>query len=179
MPESAEAPEGKPLSTIVRTAVILAVAAAFAAALYLRPDRTAAENGAGLSSQIEAAQGKPAEEELPTSTLGRATPNRPAASLPRVVEFGRDQCLACRMMKPVFEELALEYQDKLVVESVDVGIAPELARAYRVQLIPLQVFLDAAGNEIFRHEGFYSKADIVAKWKELGFDLDAEAGREE
>jgi len=24
------------------------------------------------------------------------------------------------------------------------------------------------GNELFRHEGFYSKRDILGKWKELG-----------
>ena len=27
--------------------------------------------------------------------------------------------------------------------------------------------------ELFRHEGFMSREDILAKWKELGVDLDA------
>ena len=33
------------------------------------------------------------------------------------------------------------------------------------------IFFDAAGKERFRHEGFFSKQDILAKWKELGVAL--------
>ncbi|MCX5682965.1 MAG: organomercurial lyase, partial [Planctomycetota bacterium] len=36
-------------------------------------------------------------------------------------------------------------------------------------------FFDASGKERFRHEGFFSKEDILAKWKELGVDLSAGA----
>ena len=34
-------------------------------------------------------------------------------------------------------------------------------------------FFDATGKELYRHEGFYGKADILAKWKELGVELPA------
>ena len=44
-------------------------------------------------------------------------------------------------------------------------------KAYRIDLIPTQIFFDASGKELFRHEGFFSKADILAKWKELAVDL--------
>ena len=37
-------------------------------------------------------------------------------------------------------------------------------------MIPTQIFFGADGKELFRHEGFYSKADILAKWKTLGVE---------
>lgn len=38
-------------------------------------------------------------------------------------------------------------------------------------MIPTQIFFDAQGNELYRHVGFIGKEDILAKWKELGVDL--------
>ena len=35
-------------------------------------------------------------------------------------------------------------------------------------LIPTLIFIDANGKEVFRHEGFMPKEDIVAKLKEMG-----------
>ena len=33
---------------------------------------------------------------------------------------------------------------------------------------------DSEGKELFRHEGFYGKEDILGKWKELGFTFEGE-----
>jgi thioredoxin 1 len=38
-------------------------------------------------------------------------------------------------------------------------------------VIPTQILYGADGKELFRHEGFFAKKDILAKWKELGFEL--------
>jgi len=40
-----------------------------------------------------------------------------------------------------------------------------------IRIIPTQIFFDAEGNELFRHEGFFAREDILAKWKELGVQL--------
>jgi thioredoxin 1 len=40
-----------------------------------------------------------------------------------------------------------------------------------IRVIPTQIFYDAKGKELFRHEGFFSKEAILAKWKELGVEL--------
>lgn len=89
-------------------------------------------------------------------------------SLPRLVELGADKCQACKMMVPVLDALRAEYADLFVTEFVDVWEQPEAAKQHKVKLIPTQVFYDAAGRELYRHEGFFSKDDIVAKWQELG-----------
>jgi thioredoxin 1 len=37
-------------------------------------------------------------------------------------------------------------------------------------VIPTQVFFDSNGKEVYRHQGFMSEADIIAKLKELGVE---------
>ena len=43
---------------------------------------------------------------------------------------------------------------------------------YEVSTIPTQIFFDAEGKERFRHEGFFSREEILAKWRELGVELE-------
>ena len=95
-----------------------------------------------------------------------------AAALPRLLELGADKCIPCRMMAPILTELRQEYSGKLQVDFIDVWKNPEAGDTYGVRVIPLQIFFDAAGRELFRHEGFFAKEDILAKWKELGFTLE-------
>ena len=92
-------------------------------------------------------------------------------NLPRLVDLGSDQCIPCKEMAPILEELKSEYAGKFRVEFLDVRKEPVLGTAYNIQLIPTQIFFDASGKELFRHEGFYSKEDILAKWKELGLEM--------
>ncbi len=99
----------------------------------------------------------------------QAAPSR--SGLPRLVELGSTTCIPCQMMKPILEELTIEYDGRLEVEFVDVHREPKKAERFNIRVIPTQVFLDADGKELFRHEGFFPKEDILAKWAELGFDF--------
>ena len=98
-----------------------------------------------------------------------------ASGLPRLVDLGSVSCIPCKMMAPILEGLKTEYAGRLQVEFIDVMRDPDAGTPYKISLIPTQVFFDAAGQERFRHEGFFSKEDILAKWKELGVDLSAGA----
>jgi thioredoxin 1 len=91
--------------------------------------------------------------------------------LPVMIDLGSDQCIPCKMMAPILEELKNEYAKTLTVHFLDVRKFPALSKIYKIQLIPTQIFYDASGKELFRHEGFYAKDDICAKWKEFGADL--------
>jgi thioredoxin 1 len=102
---------------------------------------------------------------------GAAQVSQPAAGLPRLVDLGSTTCIPCKMMAPILEELKKEYEGRLQVEFVDVMANPDAGRSYQISLIPTQIFFDASGKERFRHEGFFAKEDILAKWKELGVDL--------
>ncbi len=91
--------------------------------------------------------------------------------LPRLVDLGADKCIPCKMMAPILEELKREYEGRLIVEFIDVWKNPDEAPKYGIKLIPTQIFFDSSGEELFRHVGFYSKEDILGKWKELGVKL--------
>lgn len=101
-----------------------------------------------------------------------ALPSAPQAALPRLIDLGADKCIPCKAMAPILAELRTALADRVTVEFIDVWQKPDDAEPYRIKLIPTQIFLDAAGNELFRHEGFFSKEDILAKWKELGVACD-------
>ncbi len=94
-----------------------------------------------------------------------------AAALPKLVELGSSSCIPCKRMKPIIDELTREQSGVLAVEFIDVKKDAEAAKPYKARIIPCQVFLDASGKERFRHEGFWSKKDITAKWLELGVTL--------
>ena len=103
----------------------------------------------------------------PASSRGRAD----TRALPRLVDVGADQCIPCKMMIPVLEELRTEYAGRLRVEFVDAWKNPAAAEAYNVYAIPTQIFHAPDGRELARHQGFISKADILATWQKLGVAL--------
>jgi thioredoxin 1 len=49
---------------------------------------------------------------------------------------------------------------------------PDEAKKYKINIIPTQIFYDASGKELFRHEGFIPREDILGKWKEFGIELE-------
>lgn len=93
--------------------------------------------------------------------------------LPKMVDFKSPTCPPCRAMEPILAELATEYAHAFKLEVVDVSLPEnrELAIQNAIQYIPTQIFYDSDGKQIFRHTGYYSKQDILNKWKELGYDI--------
>jgi len=112
---------------------------------------------------------------VPMGTAGAQEKNAgdvQPAPLPKLIDLGSSRCIPCRMMMPILEELKKEYAGRLEVKFIDVRKNPDIARQYRVKIIPTQIFLAPDGTELYRHKGFFPKKDIVAKWKELGIDLE-------
>lgn len=91
-----------------------------------------------------------------------------AAAVPRLVDLGSDKCIPCKEMAPILAELKQTYAGKASIEFIDVRKDEKSADAYDVRIIPTQVFFDRTGREVWRHEGFLSRVEIVAKLKELG-----------
>jgi len=92
-------------------------------------------------------------------------------ALPRLVDLGAGKCIPCKMMAPILEDLKTTLIGKLDVQFIDVWQNPDAGKKYEINVIPTQIFYDAQGKELFRHEGFFGKDDILAKWKEFGVDL--------
>ena len=79
-----------------------------------------------------------------------------------VVDFFATWCGPCKMIGPVIEEIAKEYEGKAKVGKVDVDAAPNTAQQYGVQSIPtIVIFKD--GKEVDRVIGFQGKEALVAR----------------
>lgn len=87
---------------------------------------------------------------------------------PTMVDLGADGCRPCDMMTPILESLRKDYAGKANVLFVHVRKEQVLAARYGVQSIPLQIFFDKDGKEVFRHVGFFPKDQITAKLAEMG-----------
>jgi thioredoxin 1 len=72
------------------------------------------------------------------------------------------------MMAPLIDSLREEYAGRLSVEFYDVREDPAPARMYGIRIIPTQIFIDSEGNEIFRHEGYFPKEEILPILAEMG-----------
>lgn len=96
-----------------------------------------------------------------------------AKKLPRLLDLGAEKCIPCKKLAPILAELEKEYKGVMDVEFVDVWEPEnkEIAMKYKIQSIPTQIYFDRDGKEIWRHVGFISKEELLAKWKELGYEF--------
>lgn len=94
-----------------------------------------------------------------------------AQALPKLIDLGAGKCIPCKMMAPILEDLKKSHADKFEVEFIDVWQNPDSGQKYGIRVIPTQIFFAPDGKELFRHEGFFGKDDILAKWNELAVDL--------
>ncbi len=86
------------------------------------------------------------------------------------VELGSKSCIPCRLMQPVMLSVERRFGTQVKVIFYDVSSSEQsrYADLYSIRLIPTQVFLNNAGKEFFRHEGFYSEAEITKLLKSQG-----------
>ncbi len=94
--------------------------------------------------------------------------------MPRLLDLGSKGCTACTMLEPVLEELRSNHVGRLQVDFIDVWEHEQVATDYGIEIIPVQIFFDANGKELYRHQGFISVRDIEAKFEELGVELHVE-----
>ena len=91
---------------------------------------------------------------------------------PVLADFGRGKCIPCKMMKPILDDLKDEYAGRAEILIIDVDEYSAVTQRCRIRAIPTQIFYDAQGKEVFRHEGFMPREDIVAKLAEMGVGQD-------
>jgi thioredoxin 1 len=62
------------------------------------------------------------------------------AELPALIDLWAPWCAPCRMIAPIVEELADEYQEKAVVGKLNVDENPSIASRYGITSIPTLIF---------------------------------------
>ncbi|RIH86641.1 Thioredoxin [Meiothermus luteus] len=79
-----------------------------------------------------------------------------------LVDFWAEWCGPCRMVAPVMEELAKEYEGKVTVAKLDVDQNPQVAMRYRVMSIPT-IILFKDGQPVEVMVGAAPKSNFVAR----------------
>lgn len=152
------------MNTTGKIVIVVVLVIAVAAVVNLKRSKTEDTGAAAVEEPVEVTINIEAEESVTTTSES-------SKALPRLVDIGSDTCIPCKMMEPILDELKKEYAGSFKVDFLDVKKNPAFAEEYGIRLIPTQIFYDADGKECFRHEGFISKEDILAKWGELGVEL--------
>ena len=83
-----------------------------------------------------------------------------------VVDFYADWCGPCRMLAPLMEELASEYENKAKFAKLNVDNVEEVPAQFRIMSIPCVVFLKD-GKEVNRIVGYRPKKDFESVLESL------------
>jgi thioredoxin 1 len=113
----------------------------------------------------------PRRDPLPMSTLTALTDATfeeeiNSSDQPVLVDFWAEWCGPCKLINPILEDLATEYDGKLRIVKVDVDESPDVARRYEVMSIPtLVLFNDGAPQK--RLIGAKGKGQLVQELAEF------------
>ncbi len=85
---------------------------------------------------------------------------------PFMVDFWAEWCGPCRMIAPMVEEMAHEYEGRITVGKCNVDHERELPAKYGIRNIPTLLFFKG-GELTGRHVGALGRSDLKAKLEEL------------
>lgn len=81
---------------------------------------------------------------------------------PVLVDFWAEWCPPCKMLGPIVDEIADEYEGKIRVAKIDTDANQEVLMQYGIMGIPVLI-LFKDGEAVERITGFKPKAKIVSK----------------
>ena len=130
--------------------------------------------GAGAAVAPDIQKPAPAKKVEPGPPKPKAEPEKVAEKpkeLPKMWDFGSEKCIPCKTMLEILTPMMADYKGKVDIRIINVYEETELTKQYRISVIPTQVFIDAAGKELFRHIGVYPRDSIEAKFSEFGIPV--------
>lgn len=87
------------------------------------------------------------------------------------IELGSVNCIPCKKMQPVMKSIEEKYKGLVKVTFHDVWKDTKIAEVYGIDLIPTQVFKDADGKELMRHQGFFAEVEIDKFFQSQGINI--------
>src|SRR5512139_4123287 len=85
-----------------------------------------------------------------------------SSQIPVIVDFSAVWCGPCKMLDPIVEQLAKEWEGKVKIVKLDIDSSPDIACQYQVMGVPtLMLFIDGETRE--RLIGYQTKDRILSK----------------
>ncbi|MBE1424468.1 thioredoxin 1 [Desulfomicrobium macestii] len=106
----------------------------------------------------------------PSPLISGAPQEVPIKGMVTMVDIGAKACIPCKMMIPVIESLSEEYEGRAAIVFIDVWKNPDETPKFGLRAIPTQIFYDKDGKEVMRHEGYFSKEEIIKVLTKLGVE---------
>lgn len=85
---------------------------------------------------------------------------------PVIIDLWAEWCGPCRMLGPIIEEMAVEFEGKAVIGKLDVDNNPETTTRYGVRNIPTILFIKN-GEIVDKQVGAVQKNVLVQKLEAL------------
>jgi len=81
------------------------------------------------------------------------------AEQPVLLDFYADWCGPCKVMSPIINELAEEFEGKALVAKVDTESNPKLSQHFKIKSIPTIIIIDK-GMLVERFQGIVPKPNL-------------------